>query len=77
MFDGAFDAQRSVLKFTTQVTLALRAVVVAQLVERSLLTPEVRSFNLDFGKKIINPKHKRKEKKEAGNGPSFKSNSCY
>ena len=66
MFDGAFDAQRYVFKFKTQVTLALRAVVVAQLVERSLLTPEVRSLNLDFGKKFINPLHNRKEKKRLG-----------
>ena len=47
------------------------AVVVAQLVERSLPTPEIRGSNPNFGKlylPIVNRKDKNKEK-EAGNGP--------
>ena len=53
----------------------LGAVVVAQLVERSLPTPEMRRSNPDMGK-ILSTIHiieKTKiKKKEAGNGPSLK-----
>ena len=52
------------------------AVVVAQLVERSLPTPEIRGSNPNIGKVLstnckLNRKDENKEK-EAGNGPSFK-----
>ena len=52
------------------------AMVVAQLVERSLPTPEFWSSNPDNGKilqfyQLLNWKDKNKEK-EAENGPSFK-----
>ena len=46
-------------------------VVVAQLVERSLSTPEVRGSNPVIGKFICIEKMKIK-KKEAGKGPIFK-----
>ena len=50
------------------------AVVVAQLVERSLPTPEICGSNPDIGKILSTncpiEKHKYKEK-ENGNGPSF------
>ena len=59
------------------------AVVVAQLVERSILTPEIRGSNPDIGKILstncptektkIKKKEKRKKKKEGGNGPSLKT----
>ena len=57
-------------------SVATRAVVVAQLVERSLLTPEIRSLNPNIGKVLptnckLNVKDENKEK-EAGNGPSLK-----
>ena len=51
--------------------------VVAQLVERLLLTPEICSSNYDISKilptncTIKNRKYENKEK-EGGNGPSFK-----
>ena len=50
------------------------AVVVAQLVERSLPTPEIRGSNPNIGKfylPIGNRKEENKEK-EAGNGPFLK-----
>ena len=52
------------------------AVVVAQLVERALPTPEIRSSNPNIGKVLstnceLNRKDKNKEK-EPGNGPSLK-----
>ena len=54
------------------------AVVVAQLVERLLLTPEICGSNPDVGKILStnckNRKDKNKEK-EAGNGPSLKKSS--
>ena len=60
------------------MTLAL-AVVVAQLVERSLPTPEICGLNPGIGKFFINQiiyqvYHRKDEnkEKEAGNGPSFK-----
>ena len=56
-----------------------REVVVAQLVDLSLPTPENRGSNTDLGKKIIyqlcNRKDKNKEK-DAGNGPSLKKPLC-
>ena len=53
-----------------------RAVVVAQLAEQSLMTPEIRSLNPDIGNEnfqmyicqLLFRKDKNKEK-EAGNGP--------
>ena len=58
------------------ILLVVRAVVVAQLVERLLPTPEIRSSNPNIGKFYLpivhlNIKDKTKEK-EAGNGPSLK-----
>ena len=53
-----------------------RAVVVAQLVEQSLLTPEIRSSNPDIGKIFIYQLNKRKgenKEKKAGNVPSLKT----
>ena len=51
----------------------LRAVVVAQLVERALPTPEIHGSNPNIGKVLSsNCKLKRKDEnkgKEAGNGP--------
>ena len=52
------------------------AVVVAQLAERSLPTPEIRGLNTDIGNELfrmyicqlLSRKDKNKEK-EAGNGP--------
>ena len=56
------------------------AVVVAQLVEQSLLTPKIRGLNPSIGKilstncMIKNSKDENKEK-EAGNGQSLKKTS--
>ena len=55
------------------------AVVVAQLVEQSLLTPEIRGLNPVIGK-MLSPKlstnciieKTKKKEKVAGNGPSLK-----
>ena len=50
------------------------AVVVTQLVERSLPTPEIQGLNPDIGK-ILSTNctiEKTKIKKEPGNGPSLK-----
>ena len=59
----------------TKRTKKPRAVVVAQLAERSLSTPEIRSSNPDIGNisnificQLLFRKDENKEK-EAGNGP--------
>ena len=55
--------------------LHIRAVVVAQLVERLLPTPEIRGPNPNIGKVLstnCNKIEKTKLIKEAGNGPSLK-----
>ena len=52
----------------------VRAVVMAQLVERSLLTPEIRCLNPDIGEIYIYQLYNRNDEnkeKESGNGPSF------
>ena len=53
----------------------VRAVVVAQLVERLLSTPEIRGSNPDIGKILSTNctiEKTKKKKKKAGNGPSLK-----
>ena len=70
-YNGHFHCENIPLKMQ-------RAVVVAQLVERSLPMPEVRGSNPVIGKNILNIyllstvywKDENKEK-EAGNGPFF------
>ena len=64
-----------VRKYRLQIKEDLgRAVVVSQLVERSLTTPEIHGANLNIGKVLstscnLIEKYENKEK-EAGNGPS-------
>ena len=76
-----FSFEECVTLLSNKVKLKLsmtRAVVVAQLAERSLMTPEIRSSNPDIGNKIFQMQliicqlQSRKDKnkgKEAGNGP--------
>ena len=51
--------------------------MVAQLVERSVLTPEIRGSNPNIGKSYLPIVHLNRkdeiEEKEAGNGPSLKN----
>ena len=59
--------------------LVLRAVVVAQLVERSLPTPEIHGSNPAIGKIVSTNcmiKKDENKEKEARNGPSLKKQSC-
>ena len=63
-------------KHYKQKSVSKRAVVVAQLAERSLLTPEIHSSNPNIGNEnfqtyicqLLSREDKNKEK-EAGNGP--------
>ena len=55
--------------------MIVRVVVVAQLVERLLWTPEIRGLYPDIGKVLLYQLYKRKDEnkeKEAGNGKSLK-----
>ena len=64
-------------KLKTFLFLLIRAVVVAQLVEQSIPTPEVRGFNLVIGKLYItyvsSVLKRRNKEKDAGNCPFLKS----
>ena len=63
-------------KLKTFLFLLIRAVVVAQLVEQSIPTPEVRGFNLVIGKLYItyvsSVLKRRNKEKDAGNCPFLK-----
>ena len=75
MFVATNQPNRGVCRCHLKATNDLvRDMVMGQLVERSLLTPEIRCLNPDFGKKIIAQFYNRKDEnkeKESGNGPSF------
>ena len=63
-------------KLKTFLFLLIRAVVVAQLVEQSIPTPEVRGFNLVIGKLYItyvsSVLKRRNKEKDVGNCPFLK-----
>ena len=62
----------SLLTFTTNIYLIAWAIVVAQLAEQLLPTPEVHRSNPDIGKLLDRTVDRWKDnitEKEAGNGP--------
>ena len=72
---GSFEVNNAGLSFDeTNYLSQCWAVVVAQLIKRSLPIPEIRGSYPDIGKILstYNTIEKTKiKKKEAGNGPSF------